>query len=67
VKLARSLRARSCPPASGAAQLDAAGRYLHWIRRFGRLGRVLERNATENRLDCWRRYVTHDLARKGRL
>ena len=34
---------------------------LHRIRRFGRLGRVLERNATENRLDCWRRYVTHDL------
>ena len=34
---------------------------MHRIRRFGRLGRVLERIAAENRLDCWRRYVTHDL------
>ena len=44
MKLGRSLRARSCPPAGGAAQLDAAGRYLHRIRRFESPGRVLVRH-----------------------
>ena len=41
-------------------------RYLYRIRRFARLGKVLERIATESRLDCWRRYVAHDLVLMAR-